>query len=86
LSPQQLGLIRNMSVYGELSVEHISPEGLKTAIGKVKGLVVYTPNTKRDFAFKLKYAETVDLNSGKLNITYINEEEKVLGGSQFNLN
>jgi len=76
----------NMSVYGELSVEHISSEGLKTEIGKVKGLAVYTPNTKREFAFKLQNTELVDLNKGKLNITYKTEEGKVLGKSQFNLN
>jgi P pilus assembly chaperone PapD len=76
----------NMSVYGELSVEHISPEGLKTEIGKVKGLAVYTPNTKREFSFKLQNTEMVDLNKGKLNITYKTEEGKVMGGSQFNLN
>jgi hypothetical protein len=76
----------NMSVYGELHVEHISPEGLKTEIGKVRGLAVYTPNTKRDFAFKLQNTEMVDLNKGKLNITYKTEEGKVLGESQFKLN
>lgn len=76
----------NMSVYGELSVEHVSPDGLKTEIGKVRGLAVYTPNTKRDFAFKLQNTEVVDLTKGKLNITYKTEEGKVLGESQFNLN
>ena len=76
----------NMSVYGELSVQHISPEGLKTEIGKVKGLAVYTPNTKRDFSFKLQNTEMLDLNKGKLNISYKTEEGKVLGESQFNLN
>jgi hypothetical protein len=76
----------NMSVYGELSVEHISPDGLKTEIGKVRGLAVYTPNTKRDFAFRLQNTEMVDLNKGKLRITYKTEEGKVLGESQFNLN
>jgi hypothetical protein len=76
----------NMSVYGELSVEHISPQGLKTEIGKVKGLAVYTPNMKRDFAFKLQNTELIDLNKGKLNITYKTEEGKVLGESQFKLN
>ena len=76
----------NMSVYGELSVEHISPEGLKTEIGKVKGLAVYTPNTKRGFSFKLQNTEVIDLNKGKLNITYKTEEGKILGESQYNLN
>jgi len=76
----------NMSVYGELSVEHISPEGLKTEIGKVRGLAVYTPNSKRDFSFKLQNTEMLDLNKGKLNIIYKTEEGKVLGESLFNLN
>jgi len=76
----------NMSVYGELSVEHISTEGLKTEIGKVRGLAVYTPNTKRDFSLKLQNPEMLDLNKGKLNITYKTEEGKVLGETKYDLN
>ena len=76
----------NMSVYGELSVQHISPEGLKTEIGKVKGLAVYTPNTKREFSFKLQNTEVIDLNKGKLNISYKTEEGKIYSESLYDLN
>jgi hypothetical protein len=76
----------NMSVYGELSVEHISPEGLKTEIGKVRGLAVYTPNTKRDFAFRLQNTEMLDLNKGKLKVTYKTEEGKIYSESLYELN
>ena len=76
----------NMSVYGELSVQHISPEGLKTEIGKVKGLAVYTPNTQRNFSFKLQNTEMVDLNNGKLNISYKTEEGEIYSESLYDLN
>jgi P pilus assembly chaperone PapD len=76
----------NMSVYGNLSVEHISPDGLKTEIGKVRGLAVYTPNTKRDFAFRLQNTEMLDLNKGKLKVTYKTEEGKIYSESLYELN
>ncbi|HEX8313587.1 MAG TPA: hypothetical protein VF609_01260, partial [Flavisolibacter sp.] len=43
----------NMSVYGDLSVNHISSEGKTTPIGSVKGLAVYTPNASRQFRLLL---------------------------------
>ncbi len=75
----------NMSVYGELSVQHISPEGLKTEIGKVKGLAVYTPNTKRDFAFELRNTREVDLNSGILEISYSGENGETFAKTNYDL-
>jgi len=69
----------NMSVYGELSVEHVSPEGLKTEIGKVKGLAVYTPNKQRIFTMQIKNIDDINLNSGQLNIVYKEDNGKILG-------
>ncbi|RKS53019.1 hypothetical protein BC962_1264 [Gillisia mitskevichiae] len=76
----------NMSVYGELSVDHISLDGTITEIGKVRGMAVYTPNTKRDFSMKLQNVELIDLTKGKLNIIYKTEEGKILGETKFDLN
>lgn len=59
----------NMSVYGDLSVEHISPSGKSKQIGFVKGISVYTPNSKRYFSMELN-PEGIDLTTGKLKITY----------------
>ncbi len=68
----------NMSVYGDLSVEHISPEGLKTEIGKVKGLAIYTPNKQRIFTMQIKNIEDINLNSGQLKIMYKEDNGKIL--------
>lgn len=62
----------NMSVYGALEVVHISPDGKRTVVGGVKGLSVYTPNTRRIFSLPLQ-AEGVNLKTGKLIVTYQDE-------------
>lgn len=76
----------NMSVYGNLTASHITPNGTETKIGVVKGISVYTPNSKRSFSFELRNASEVDLSKGELNITYKTEEGKVLDEVQLNLN
>lgn len=68
----------NMSVYGDLLVEHISPSGDKTEIGQVKGISVYTPNSRRFFSFELRNAENVDLSKGKLKVTYSEDDGATL--------
>lgn len=64
----------NMSVYGNLLVEHISSIGEKKEIGYIKGISVYTPNSFRNFSMKLNNAEGIDLNEGKLKITYTSDK------------
>lgn len=76
----------NMSVYGEINLEYISNEGVVTEIGKVKGLAVYTPNTKRNFSIRLSNMEKVDLTKGKLKITYKTEANKMYAESLIELN
>ena len=39
----------NMSVYGDISVDHISTQGKITRVGIANGVAVYTPNVKRRF-------------------------------------
>ncbi|MBP8959520.1 MAG: molecular chaperone [Bacteroidales bacterium] len=56
----------NMSVYGDLAVYHISPEGKETKVGAANGIAVYTPNTIRNFRLNLQNVPGVDYNSGKL--------------------
>lgn len=59
----------NMSVYGEMLVSHIAPNGKETEVGKVRGISVYTPNELRIFAMELQDQE-VDLTQGSLLVTY----------------
>ncbi len=60
----------NMSVYGNLSVDHISPSGTVTRVGIANGIAVYTPNTKRKFILNLLKSEDVDYTAGRLKIEY----------------
>ncbi|MGY5850365.1 fimbrial biogenesis chaperone [Salegentibacter sp. F14] len=75
----------NMSVYGNLTVTHISTNGIETEVGVVKGISVYTPNSVRDFSFQLRDAEKVDLGKGKLRIKYWEEEGRVLANEEKSL-
>ncbi|HCC71037.1 MAG TPA: molecular chaperone [Bacteroidales bacterium] len=60
----------NMSVYGNLTVDHISPAGTLTRVATANGIAVYTPNTKRKFILNLSKNEEVDYSEGKLKISY----------------
>ena len=60
----------NFSVYGDLTVDHISPQGLTTRVGMANGIAVYTPNTIRHFSFNLYNSEGIDLGSGKLKVSF----------------
>ncbi len=60
----------NMSVYGDLKVIHIAPDGAQTNVGTVNGIAVYTPNALRKFRFDLDRTKNVNYKSGKIRITY----------------
>ena len=60
----------NFSVYGDLTVDHISSDGTITRVGIANGIAVYTPNSIRDFQFDLNKISGVDYRSGKLLVVY----------------
>lgn len=66
----------NMSVYGDVSVEYIPLSGKKTRVGTVKGLAVYSPNTKRHFNLLLSKMTGVDHRSGKLHLIYTDQSPR----------
>jgi hypothetical protein len=61
----------NMSVYGNITVDHVSPQGKITRVGIANGVAVYTPNKIRRFALNLNVPTGIDLKSGKLRVTYL---------------
>ncbi len=63
----------NMSSYGDVVVEHISPAGIKTRVGMVKGLAVYTPNPLRNSQIRLNKLPGVDYHTGKLRVLYTDQ-------------
>ena len=60
----------NMSVYGDLTVDHISTQGKITRVGIANGVAVYTPNTTRRFQFNLNTDTGADFRSGTLRVIY----------------
>lgn len=58
----------NISVYGDILVEHISPSGKVTRLGIASGVAVYTPNSLRKFQLNLN--GEADLKSGRIRVTY----------------
>lgn len=65
----------NISVYGDISVEHEAPGVSPVVIGQVRGLAVYSPNASRSFTLPLVPPEGRDLTKGKLTIRYINSSD-----------
>ncbi len=66
----------NMSTYGDIRVTHISPSGVKTPLGAVNGIAVYTPNTLRRFTVLLDRDKNVDLHSGSLLLEYLSQSDR----------
>ncbi len=60
----------NMSVYGDLKVEYISPSGKVTQVKLVKGVSVYTPNEVRKINMDLDGDSNVDFSKGKIHVVY----------------
>lgn len=65
----------NVSVYGDVLAEYISPQGKIIQVGAVNGIAVYTPNTKRQFHMDLNKIQGVNYHKGKLRVTYTNKKE-----------
>lgn len=74
--PSQLNLMLNrsgnMSIYGDIYVKHIAPDGKSTVVAVVKGLAVYAPNTIRYVALPLNKSLNVNYHSGKLVTQFMN--------------
>jgi len=60
----------NMSCFGDLTVDYVSPQGKITRVGSANGIAVYTPNPIRRFQFNLKNSPGVDFKTGSLKVTY----------------
>ncbi|TDN85910.1 P pilus assembly chaperone PapD [Salegentibacter sp. 24] len=75
----------NMSVYGNLTATHIAPDGTENQVGLVKGISVYTPNSKRLFSFELRNSAEVDLSKGVLELSYSKDQGELLATTKINL-
>lgn len=68
----------NASVYGDIEVSYISPQGRTTQVAKANGVAVYTPNLQRLIRIPLNSTNDINYHVGKLKITYTttNRQEK----------
>lgn len=60
----------NMSCYGDIQVNHISPKGITTSAANVKGFAVYTPGNLRKTKIKLNTIPNTDYSKGQLQVIY----------------
>ena len=65
----------NMSVYGDISVDHISLQGKVTRIAIAKGMALYTPNLVRHFNLLLDKNRHIDYHEGRLQIKYTTQPD-----------
>ena len=65
----------NMSVYGDIQVNYVSPTAVTTPVGTVRGIAVYTPNLVRKFQMDLDKKAKVDYHTGSLKITYTSQSD-----------
>ena len=60
----------NMSVYGDLRIDFISPQGKVTRVAEIKGIAVYTPTTSRSIKVTLDNTQGINYKTGKLHVVY----------------
>jgi ribosomal protein S16 len=60
----------NISAYGEMKVDYVSPSGKSTQVKIVKGIGIYIPNPVRRLKIELDTDKISDYSKGKLHIVY----------------
>jgi hypothetical protein len=66
----------DMSLYGDIVVNHIAEDGAETRVSQVKGIAVYTPTTHRRMTVAASKEKNIDFSKGKLRVTYIDQSNK----------
>ncbi|MEI7788318.1 MAG: hypothetical protein WCI23_06675 [Chlorobiaceae bacterium] len=73
------------STYGDIEAVWKSPGSKALTVGMIKGIAVYTPNTKRTVLLLLTLPKGQNLHGGQLNVRYIDHEngaENLLAASE----
>lgn len=80
----------NMSLYGNIIVKYIEPNGKTSVVGMVKGVAVYTPNSIRKILLPLDKNMQIDCrHPGKLVVQFfsrVNETEKKIAETEMVVN
>lgn len=76
----------NISSYGHIEFEYISPNGKIVHLKTIKGFAVYAPGNLRRAHFGLSTLDGLDLNNGKIRATYKEEgNERIYAQEVLNL-
>lgn len=63
--------IGNQSVYGDIEVEYVLNGYAPIVLGRIKGIAVYTPNSRRIVTVSLQFPEGLSLKAnGAIRVTY----------------
>lgn len=65
----------NMSVYGDIAIDYISPQGKVIRVSFIQGMAVYTPNSVRRFKVDFDKTLDIDYRRGKLHIVYTSQSD-----------
>jgi hypothetical protein len=64
-----------MSVYGDIAVDYISPQGEVMRVSFIQGMAVYTPNPVRRLKVDIDKTLDIDYRRGKLHIVYTSQSD-----------
>ena len=65
----------NMSVYGDIAVDYISPQGEVMRVSFIQGMAVYTPNPVRRLKVDIDKTLDIDYRRGKFHIVYTSQSD-----------
>jgi hypothetical protein len=74
-----------MSVYGDISIDHISPQGKTTRVGALNGIAIYSPTPIRNIVVPLENSSNINFNTGKLRLVYSEQSAKPLKLAEYEL-
>lgn len=63
----------NMSTYGGITINYTDESGKTTEVGIIKGVAVYTPNSKRIVEINLDPGKPFTYKTGKLTLQYVDD-------------
>ena len=73
----------NMSTYGDIYINYISPNNKIVEVAKVKGVAVYTPGKIRKVKIQLKTPIGITFTSGSFKVVYTaNESKEILADKE----
>lgn len=58
------------SLFGDIAVTYVKPDGQEYVVGEISQLAVYTPNASRRISVSLRVPDGVKLSGGRLRVEY----------------